>query len=143
MPGMLGMAEASDLERVAAFLRKDRSNTPQLAGGAIAKAKHSRGDQALLDTAHFACDQCLKFGGLSVDEQANMEQARDYLQKAGAMPAPLWTAGRTEDDDLSPALLECPVGDSPEVDTVKVLAAVAKMLCKRERGPPEPDGSGS
>ena len=75
MPGMLGMADASDLERVAAFLRKDRSNMPQLAGGAIAKAKHSRGDQALLDTAHFACDQCLKFGGLSVDEQANMEQS--------------------------------------------------------------------
>ena len=106
---------------------------PQLAGAAIAKAKHSRGDQALLDTAHFACDRCLKFGGLSVDEQANMEQARDYLQKAGAAPAPLWTAGTTEDDDFSPASLECPVGDSPEVDTVKVLAAAGKVLCKRQR----------
>ena len=53
------MAEASDLERVSAVLRKDRSYTPQLAG-AIAKTKHSRGDQALLDTAHFACEQCLK-----------------------------------------------------------------------------------
>jgi hypothetical protein len=133
IPEMLGMADASDLERVTAVLRKDRANLPQLVGGAIAKTKHSRGDQALLDTAHFACDQCLKFGGLSVDEQANMEQARDYLQKAGAVPAPLWTAARTEDDDLSPAPLECPVGDSPEVDTVKVLAAVAKILCKRQR----------
>jgi hypothetical protein len=133
IPEMLGMADASDLERVTAFLRKDRFNMPQLAGVAIAKAKHSRGDQALLDTAHFACDQCLKFGGLSVDEQANMEQARDHLQKAGAVPAPLWTAGRTEDDDFSPASLEYPVGDSPEVDTVKVLAAVGKVLCKRQR----------
>ena len=133
IPEMLGMADASDLERVTAVLRKDRANLPQLVGGAIAKAEHSRGDQALLDTAHFACDQCLKFGGLSVDEQANMEQARDYLQKAGAVPAPLWTAARTEDDDLSPAPLERPVGDSPEVDTVKVLAAVAKILCKRQR----------
>ena len=132
IPGMLDMADASDLERVAALLPKDPSNMPQLAGGAIAKAKHSRGDQALLDAAHFACDQCLKFGGLSVDEQANMEQARDYLQKAGAAPAAPWTAGRTEDDDLSPAWLECPVVDSPE-DTVKVLAAVAKVMCKRER----------
>ena len=133
MPGMLGMADVSDLERVTPVLRKAGSNTPPLAGGAIAKAKHSRGDQALLDTAHFACDQCLKFGGLSVDERANMNQARNYLQKAGAMPAPLSTAERTEDDDPSPALLERPVGDSPEVDAVKVLAAVAKVLCKRER----------
>jgi hypothetical protein len=133
MPGMLGMADAPDLQRVSAFLRKDRSYTPQLAGGAIAKAKHSRGDQALLDTAHFACEECLNLDGLSVHEQANMEQARDYLQKAGAMPAPLWTAGRTEDDDFSRASLECPVGDSPEVETVKVLAAVAKVLCKRQR----------
>jgi hypothetical protein len=131
MPGMLGMADASDPERVAAFFRKDRSNPPQLAAGIIAKAKHSRADQALLDTAHFACDQCLKFGGLSVDEQANMEQARDYLQKAGALPAPLWTAERTEDDDLSPASLECPVDDSPEVDMV--LGVVTSVLCKRER----------
>src|ERR1700730_16731016 len=133
IPEMLGMADASDLERVTAVLRKDRANIPQLVSSAIAKTKHSRGDQALLDTAHFACDQCLKFGGLSVDEQANIEQARDYLQKAGAVTAPLWTAARTEDDDLSPAPLEWPVSDSPEVDTVKVLAAVAKILCKRQR----------
>jgi hypothetical protein len=133
MPEMLGVAEASDLERVSAFFRKDRSYTPQIAGGTIAKAKHSRGDQALLDTAHFACDQCLKFDGLSVDEQANMKQARDYLQKAGAVPALPRTTGRTEDDDLSPASLESPVGDSHEVATVKVLGAVAKVLCKRER----------
>ena len=138
MPGMLGMADASDLERVTASRKKDRSNMPRLAGGAIAKAKHSRGDQALLDAAHFACDQCLKFSGLSVDQQANMEQARDYLQKAGAVPAPLWTAGRTEEDNPSPVRQECPEVDSPEVDspevdTVKVLGVVTKVLCKRER----------
>lgn len=133
MPGMLGMADASDLERVAAYRRNDHSNRPQLDGGVIAKAKHSRGDQALLDTAYFACDQCLKFGGLSVDEQANMEQARGYLQRAGGVPAPLWTAGTTEDADLSPDLPEYPVGDSSEVATVKVLGAVAKVLCKRQR----------
>src|SRR5207248_3149957 len=107
-PGMLGMGDASDLERVAASRRKDRSNMPQLAGGAMAKAEHSWGDQALLNMAHFACDQCLKFGGLSVDERANMDQARDCLQKAGAMPAPHWIAERAEDDDPSPALSEYP-----------------------------------
>ena len=132
MPEMLGMAAASDLERVDAPGPKDRPNTPQLAG-AIAKSKHSRGYQALLDTAQFACDQCLKLSGLSVNEQANMERARDYLQKAGAVPAPLGTAGRMEDDDSSPAWLESSMGDSPEVDTVKVLGVITKVLCKRER----------
>jgi hypothetical protein len=133
MPEMLGMADASDLECVASLRPKDRPNMPQRAGGAIAKAKPSRGDQALLDAAHFACDQCLKLRGLSVVEQANMELARDYLQKAGAVPAPLGTAGGMEDGDPSPAWLECPVGDSPEVDTVKVLGVIAKALCKRDR----------
>ena len=68
LPGMLGTADAPDLQRVAAVLRKNRSNMPQLAGG-IAKAKHSRGDQILLDMAHFARDQCLKFGGLSLRQR--------------------------------------------------------------------------
>ena len=132
MPGMLGMADAPDLQRVAAVLRKNRSNRPQLAGG-IAKAKHSRGDQALLDMAYFACDQCLKFGGLSVDEQANMDRARHYLQKAGAMAVARWTAGGAEDEDPSRAREECPEGGRPDVDIVKMLAVVSEVLCKRER----------
>ena len=133
MPEMLDMAAASDVERIASPRPKDRPNITQLADGAIAKSKHSRGDQALLDTAHFACGQCLTFGGLSVDEQANMERARDCLRKAGAVPAPLETAESREDDDPSPAWLEFPVGDGPEVDIVKVLGVITKALCKRER----------
>jgi hypothetical protein len=133
MPEMLGMAAATDLERVAALRPKDRPDMPPLAGGAIAKSKHSRSDQALLDTAHFACDQCLTFGGLSVNEQANMEQARDCLRQAGAVPAPLATAESMEDDDPSPAWLESPVGDGPEVNIVKVLGVITKVLFKRER----------
>jgi hypothetical protein len=61
-----------------------------------------------------------------------MELARDYLQKAGAVPTPLGTAGKMEDDDPSPAWLESPVGDSPEVDTVKVLGVITTVLFKRE-----------
>jgi hypothetical protein len=133
MPEMPGVADASDLERVAALRPKDRPNVRALTGSAIAKAKPSRGDQALLDAAHFACDQCLKLRGLSAGEQANMELARDYLQKAGAVPATLGTAGTMEDDDPSPAWLESPVGASPEVDTVKVLGVITKALRKRER----------
>jgi hypothetical protein len=133
MPELLGMAAASDVERVDALRPKDRPNMPQVAGGALAKSRHSRGDQVLLDTALFACDQCLTFGGLSVTEQANMELARDYLHKAGAVTAPLWTAGKIEDDNRSPAWPECPVNDSPEVNTMKVLGVITKVLCKRER----------
>lgn len=132
MPGMLGMAAASGLGRVAAFRPKDRPNVPQLADGPVAKAQHSRSNQALLDTAHFACDQCLKLNGLSVDERANMDRAGHCLRKAGAMAAPRWTAGRAKDEDPSAAWLESPVGDSPEVDIVSVLAAVSKVLCKRQ-----------
>jgi hypothetical protein len=133
MPEMPDVADASDLERVASLRPKDRPNMPQPAGSAIAKAKPSRGDQALLDAAHFACDQCLKLRGLSAGEQANMELARDYLQKAGAVPAPLGTAGGIEDDDPSPTWLECPVGDSPEVDTVKVLGVITTVLFRGGR----------
>src|SRR5204863_3989095 len=77
--------------------------------------------------------QCLKFGGLSVDEQANMDRARDYLQKAGAMAAPRWTAGRAEDEDSLPAWPKCPEGDSPDLGIVKMFAVVTEVLCKRER----------
>jgi hypothetical protein len=112
MPEMLGMAAASDLERAAALPPKDRPNMPQLASGAVAKSKHSRGDQALLDTAHFACDQYLTFGALSVNEKANMERARDYLQKAGAVPARLGTAGKMEDD--APARCDATGVDNPQ-----------------------------
>jgi hypothetical protein len=133
MPEMLGMAAASDVERVAFLRPKDRPNITQLADCAIAKSNHSRGDQALLDTAHFSCDQCLKLQGLSVGEQANMELARDYLRKAGAVPAPLGTAGSMEDDDSSPAWLEYPAGDDPEVDVAKVLGVITTVLFKRER----------
>ena len=99
MPGLLGIsAGASDLERIAALLRRGGPNMRRLAAGIMAKAKHSQADQVLLDMAHFACDQCLKMGRLSVDEQADMDRARHHLQEAGAMPTPLWTTEGAEDN---------------------------------------------
>jgi hypothetical protein len=124
-------ASAADAER-AASRQKDRSD-PQQRAETVIKAKHSRADQALLDMAHFACDQCLKIGGLSVDEQANMERARQYLQQAGAMPARLWTVERAEDDDGSSDLPECHAPDTPGVDVVKALGAAGPGSYKRER----------
>jgi hypothetical protein len=48
------------------------------------------------------------------------------------MLAPLATVGSREDGDPSPAWLESPVGDGPEVDIVKVLGVITRALCKRE-----------
>jgi len=136
MPGMLDTAVgASDIERVAASLQKGDPNMQHLAAGIVAKAKHSQADQALLNMAHLACDQCLKIGGLSVDKQANMDRARHHLQEAGAMPTPPWTAEKAGNRDLSPASLGCPMGDTADVDTVRVLRIVTEVLCKRERDP--------
>src|SRR5260370_23616737 len=106
---MLGMASSTGLGRGDAFRPKDRPNVPQLADGPVAKAQHSQSDQALLDTAHFACDQCLKLNGLSVDERANMDRAGHCLRKAGAIAAPLSAAGEVKDEDPSAAWLEIPL----------------------------------
>src|SRR5260370_33686544 len=110
---MLGMASSTGLGRGDAFRPKDRPNVPQIADGPVAKAQHSQSDQALLDTAHFACDQWLKLNGLSVDERANMDRAGHCLRKAGAMEAPRLAAGNAKEEDPSAAWVETPVGDGP------------------------------
>jgi hypothetical protein len=115
-------AGSSDLEGIAASSRKGRSDTRQH-DDEIMKAKHSRTDQGLLDIAHSACNQCLEIDGLSVDERTNLEQARHHLRAAGAT-----TAFRS-------ATAKCATGDSIDVDFVKVLGVVTKVICKRERGP--------
>src|SRR5260370_40599256 len=94
---MLGMASSTGLGRGDAFRPKDRPNVPQLADGPVAKAHHSQSDQALLDTAHFACDQCLKLNGLSVDERANMDRAGNCRRTPGATAAPRCAPRRVND----------------------------------------------
>ena len=72
--------------RIAALLDAGNPNMQKLASALLAKAKHSQGDQALADMALYACDSCLKIGGLSVAEKAHVTSARDNLRKAGAAP---------------------------------------------------------
>ena len=65
--------------------QKVRSDMKQLASDIPAKTRRSQGDQALLDMARFACDRCLRMAGPSVTEHDNLRNARDYLDKAGAL----------------------------------------------------------
>ncbi len=87
MSEMLAMAAgASGTARVAALLQKGKTDMRNFAADLLTKARHSQGDQALMDMAHLACDKCLKIGGLAVDEKEDAAKARDHLRKAGAAP---------------------------------------------------------
>ncbi len=105
----------------------------RLAAGPLVKAKHSQGDQALLDIAFLACDKCLSAGGLSVDEKENMGKARDHLHKAGALPGEGSTFDMMDDaEDLLPAPVT-PPGGSVGAQTMKVLGVIAAVLGKAGR----------
>jgi hypothetical protein len=52
----------------------------------LAKAEFSPSDQMLMGMAHLACEECLEAGGLSAEEAQWVEQARDRLGEAGAVP---------------------------------------------------------
>jgi phage head maturation protease len=56
----------------------------KLAAAVFARAKHSDGDQALLDLAYHAIDKCLAIDGLLFAERSHMAIARDALKAAGA-----------------------------------------------------------
>jgi uncharacterized protein DUF6582 len=134
MPGMLPMAAGvPGVARVAALLQEGQPNMRKLAAGLFSKAKHSQGDQALLDMAYLACDKCLKIGGLSVDESENMGKARDHLHEAGALP----TEGSTLDvmDDVADLLSAsaCPSGESAGARSVEMRGVIAAVLDKAGR----------
>jgi hypothetical protein len=99
----------------------------------LVKAKYSRADQALLDMAHFACDECLKIGGLSSDEKANMDAAIDQLRRAGAMSGALWTEGDAEDADGPSVASNCPALDGADVEVVEAPDAAVERVGKRDR----------
>jgi hypothetical protein len=132
-PEMLFMAAgASGPARTAALLKKDRPCTRTIVAALLAKAMHSRGDQALLNMAYFACDKCLQMGGLLTKERENLGKARDCLQRAGAFSIP---ASAEESAEHEPLLSdsEVAVAGSRGVDILEVLDAIAAVLGKRER----------
>jgi phage head maturation protease len=50
----------------------------------LAKAKHSMGDQALLDCAHMAVEACAKIDGMTTGEKDQMAECSKFLKAAGA-----------------------------------------------------------
>jgi phage head maturation protease len=69
---------------VANLCRTQGPKMRKLAAAILAKAKHSEGDQALLDMAYRAVDKCAGMGGLLFAEKSHLAQARDALKAAGA-----------------------------------------------------------
>jgi hypothetical protein len=138
-PELLAMAAGGrGAVQVAAPLKIGNSKMQKLAAGLLGKAKHSQGDQALADMAHYACDRCIKIGDLSAEEEQHMDRARDHLRKAGAVPldgSSLDVAGGFGNvaSQMRPPLLDFDPGDNATVDTSKRLGSIAAMRSKRGR----------
>ena len=76
-PGVVRMVELS---------QTGNHNMQKRAAGLFADAKHSGGDQALVDMALYACDKCMKLDGLSIREREHMGSARVHLLETGGAP---------------------------------------------------------
>ena len=110
-----------------------RPEMHKLALAILAKAKHSRDDQALLDLAHDAAEKCMTSGGLSVDEREHMRHACTALKAAGA--ASTVAPGM----DVKPPMFRPPAPEfrsriNATVDTSKAIDAIAAALAKRSKG---------
>jgi hypothetical protein len=135
-------ASAPGAGRIAALLKTGNPHMQKLAAALLAKslplakagAKHSQGDQALVDMALCACEKCLKMDGLSVEEKAHMVGACDHLREAGATPSETSTvdaAGNIE--HIAPPPSNFRPGDNATVDSSKGLGAIAAVGSKRGR----------
>ena len=137
-PELLAMAAgARGAACVTALLKIGNSKMQKLAAGLLAKAKHSLGDQALVDMALYACDKCMKIGGLRAEEDQHMDRARDHLSQAGAVSfdgssldagdfGSVASQSRPPRSDFRP-------GDNATVDTSKRLDSIAAVRSKRGR----------
>jgi hypothetical protein len=138
-PELLAMAAgAHGAARVTALLEMGNSKMQKLAAGLVAKAQHSQGDQALADMAHYACDKCMKIGGLSAEDERHIERARDHLRNAGAVP--LGGSRRDAAGDsanvasqMRPPISDFRPSDNGTVDTSKRLGSIAATGSKHGR----------
>jgi hypothetical protein len=139
-------ASAPGAARIAALLKTGNPHMQKLAAALLAKslplakagAKHSQGDQALVDMALCACDRCLKIDGLSVEEKAHMARVCDHLREAGAAPSEtssLYAAGDIEQmaPQMEPPPSDFRPGDNPTVDSSKGSGAITASGGKRGR----------
>ncbi len=129
-----------------ADLCRGRSVKMQKFGAAIlAKAKHSDGDQALLDLAYHAANKCIGMDGLLFAERSHVAKARDALQAAGAMASEEATVDTARYPETAPPMVRPPAaefrtGQNSTVDASKhplsgaangMLEMIATALGKR------------
>jgi Caudovirus prohead serine protease len=91
-----GGMDAALMSAVATSLRKSALPGRAKLFEGLAKAKHSMGDQALLDCAHMAVDKCMKIDGLKAEERDHMGKCADALKAAGARDWSAETGGSVE-----------------------------------------------
>jgi len=131
-------ASAPGAARIAALLKTGNPYMQTLAAALLANAKHSQGDQALVDMALCACEKCLKIGGLSGDEKAHMARACDHLREAGAAPSETSMVDAAGNMEHSAPQMEQPPsdfrpGDNATVDSSKGSGAITAAGGKRDR----------
>jgi hypothetical protein len=141
---VLMAAGASGGALLAQLCRDGGPRTRKMASALFAKARHSEGDQSLLDLAYNAVDKCMAMNGLLFAEKNHMAAARDALLAAGA------TAGDGTADttlDQAPLTLRVPASDpvarrgmlgssmrATSHPAAEVLEAVAAALGKKGTG---------
>jgi hypothetical protein len=86
-PELVAMvAGAPEVVRMVALPQTGNPNMQKRAAGLFANAKHSEGDQALVDMALYSCDKCMKLDGLSIREHDHVGSARVHLVEIGGAP---------------------------------------------------------
>jgi hypothetical protein len=132
IPAMLVMAAGvPSIARFAALLQKGTPNMRKLAAQLLVKSKHSQGDQALLDMAHFACENCLSVDGLTTGECEKITTARDHLRDVGLSPLANPVAAPTGDRESGSLEGDDFPINSAESDAVRMLSVIASCLGKR------------
>lgn len=108
-PEMMGILAAAaggaGVALIAALLGKNKSRMRERTADLLAQARRSQADQALLEMAYRACNNCVMVGGLSAGETEHIRKARDHLLQAGAVPAENPVFDSTADEDFEPQAL--------------------------------------
>ncbi len=135
---------------IANLCRAQSPKMRKLAAAILAKAKHSDGDQAMLDLAYRAVDKCAGMDGLLFAEKSHLAQARDALKAAGAAAATMdATIDTARNLELLPTMVRPPEpefrsGENSTIDSSRrpgssgagggVLEMIAAVLGKRGQG---------
>jgi hypothetical protein len=128
-------ASPRDAAHIAAPLKTGNPKMQQLATRLLAKAKHSRGDQALADMALYACDKCMEIDGLPAEEKEHIGRARGHLLEAGAASSVASAVDAAGDVNEVAPQVNAPAsafrpGDNATVDTSKVRGSIGTTRTK-------------